>query len=49
MVATQRIHAGVIHARMVVTVIADDHALRLNIDGDTAATVPRITSSEIHR
>ena len=49
MVATQRIHVGLIHARKIVTVTADDHTFRLSIDGDTVAVVPRTTSSEIHR
>jgi hypothetical protein len=38
-----------IHARKIVTVIADDHAFRLDIAGDTVATVPHTISSEIHR
>jgi hypothetical protein len=38
-----------IHARKIVTVTADDHRFRLDIDGDTVATVPRTTSREIHR
>jgi hypothetical protein len=49
MVATQRIQVGMIHARKIVTVTASDDTFRLDIDGDTVATVPRTTSSEIHR
>jgi hypothetical protein len=49
MVATQRIHVGLIHARKIVTVTAGDHTFRLSIDGETVAHVPRTTSSEIHR
>jgi hypothetical protein len=49
MVATQRIQVGMIHARKIVTVTASDHSFRLEIDGDTVATVSRTTSNEIHR
>jgi hypothetical protein len=49
MVARQRIHVGTIHARKIVTITASDHSFRLAIDGETVATVPRTTSSEIHR
>ena len=49
MVATQRIHVGMIHARKIVTVTADDHSVQLDIDGETVAVVPRTTSREIHR
>ncbi len=49
MVATQRIQVGMIHARKIVTVTASDHGFRLEIDGDTVATVSRTTSNEIHR
>jgi hypothetical protein len=40
MVATQRIHVGMIHARKIVTVTATDHTFQLDIDGQTVATVP---------
>jgi hypothetical protein len=49
MVATQRIHVGMIHARKVVTVTASDHSFELDIDGETVGIVPRTTTSEIHR
>jgi hypothetical protein len=49
MVATQRIHIGMIHARKIVTVTASDHSFELSIDGETVGTVPRTTSAEIHR
>jgi hypothetical protein len=49
MVATQRIQVGMSHARKIVTVIAEDHSFRLDIDGETVATVPRTTSRKIHR
>jgi hypothetical protein len=49
MVATQRIHVGMIHARKIVTVTASDHSFQLDIDGETVATVPRTTSTEVHR
>jgi hypothetical protein len=38
-----------IHVRKVVTVTVDDHSLRVDIDGETVAIVPRTTSGEIHR
>lgn len=38
-----------IHVSKVVTVTADDHSLRVDIDGETAAIVPRTTNREIHR
>jgi len=41
MVATQRIQVGMIHARKIVTVTADDHSFQLDVDGDTVAIVPR--------
>jgi hypothetical protein len=40
MVATQRIHVGMIHARKILTVTAGDNAFQLDIDGETVATVP---------
>jgi hypothetical protein len=49
MVATQRIQVGMIHARKIVTVTADDCSFRLDIDGETVAVLPRTTSREIHR
>ena len=49
MVATQRIHVGMIHARKIVTVTASDHSFQLDIDGESVGTVPRTTSTEIHR
>ena len=49
MVATQKIQAGMIHARKTVTVIAEDDSFRLVIDGETVAVVPRTTSREVHR
>ena len=49
MVATQRIHVGMIHARKIVTVTAGDHSFQLAIDGETVGIVPRTTTSEIHR
>ena len=49
MVATQRIRVGMIHVRKVVTVTVDDHSLRVDIDGETVAIVPRATNREIHR
>ncbi len=49
MVATQRIQVGLIHARKIVTVTADDHTFQLDIDGQAVATVPRTSGREIHR
>jgi transposase InsO family protein len=49
MVATQRIQVGMIHARKIATVTADDHSFRLDIDGETVGIVPRTTRGEIHR
>lgn len=49
MVATQRIQVGMIHARKIVTATSSDHSFQLSIDGQTIATVPRTTSSDIHR
>jgi len=49
MVARQKIHAGMIHAGKTATVICEDSHFRVVIDGETAAVVPRTTTSEVHR
>jgi hypothetical protein len=49
MVATQRIHVGMIHARKIVTVTAADHSFQVSIEGELVAVVPRTTSREVHR
>jgi len=49
MVATQRIHIGIIHARKDVTVTAEDDQFRLVIDGEMIGAVPRTTTREVHR
>jgi len=49
MVARQRIHAGMIHAGKTATVICENNHFRVVIDGETAAVVPRTTTSEVHR
>lgn len=49
MVATHRIQVSMIHASKAITATADDRAYLLDIDGEIVATVPRTTSSEIHR
>jgi hypothetical protein len=49
MVATQRIHVGMIHAGKIVTVTAGDYTFQLDIDGESIGTVPRTTSREVHR
>ena len=49
MVATQRIQVGMIHARKVVTVTADDHSFRLDIEGHAIGVVLRTTNREVHR
>jgi len=45
MVARQKIHAGMIHARQIATVICENTHFRVVIDGETAAMVPRTTTS----
>ena len=49
MVARQKIHAGMIHAGKTATVICENNCLRMVMDGETAAVVPRTTTSDIHR
>ncbi len=49
MVARQKIQLDMIHARKIVTVTASDHSFQLDIDGENVGTVPRTSSSEIHR
>ena len=49
MVATQRVHVGMIHARKIVTVTASEHTFEVLADGEVVAVVPRTTSREIHR
>jgi hypothetical protein len=49
MVATQKIHVGLIHAGKIVTVTPEDHAFRLVVDGQAVGVVPRTTTSEIRR
>jgi Integrase core domain len=49
MVARQKIHAGMIHAGKTATVICENNHFRVVIDGETAALVPRTTTSEVHR
>ena len=49
MVATQRIHVGMIHARKIVAVTASDHGFELQVDGEVVAVVPRTTNREVHR
>src|SRR5215831_8115364 len=48
-VARQKIHAGMIHAGKIATVICENNHFRVIIDGETAAVVPRTTTSEVHR
>jgi hypothetical protein len=48
MVATQRVHVGIIHARKIVTVTVGDHSFRISIDEETVV-VPRTTSSDNRR
>jgi hypothetical protein len=38
-----------IHAGKTATVICDNNCFRVVIDGETAALVPRTTTSEVHR
>jgi hypothetical protein len=49
MVARQKIHAGRIHAGKTATVICENNHYQVIIDGETAAVVPRTTTSEIDR
>lgn len=49
MVARQKIHAGMIHAGKTAIVICGSNHFEVIIDGETAALVPRTTTSEIHR
>jgi hypothetical protein len=49
MVARQKIPAGMIHAGKTATVICENNCFRVVIDGETAAVVPRTTTSEVHR
>jgi len=49
MVARQKIHAGMIHAGKTATVICENTHFRVVTDGETAAVVPRTTTSEVHR
>ena len=49
MVARQKIHAGRIHAGKTATVICENNHYQVIIEGETAAVVPRTTTSEIHR
>jgi len=49
MVATQRIQVGMIPARKIVTVTAEDRSFHLDIDGETVGAVGRTTSSKIRR
>jgi hypothetical protein len=49
MVARQKIHAGMIHAGKTATVICENNHFRVVIDGETAAVVPRTTTSEVRR
>jgi hypothetical protein len=49
MVARQKIHAGMINAGKTATVICENTHFRVVIDGETAAVVPRTTTSEVHR
>jgi hypothetical protein len=49
MVATQRIHVGMIHARKIVTVAASEHSFQISLDNETIAVVPRTTIRKIHR
>jgi hypothetical protein len=48
MVATQRIHVGMIHARKIVTITARDHNFEITVDSETIS-VPRTSTREIHR
>ena len=46
MVATQKIHVGMIHSRKTVTAKGDQFTF---IDGETVGVVPRTTTREVHQ
>jgi hypothetical protein len=48
MAAGQKIQAGMTRGQTA-TVICETHHFRVVIDGETAAVVPRTTTSEVHR
>ncbi len=49
MVATQKIHVGMIHAEKTVTITVNDCTFEVQVDGEVVAVVPRTTSREVHR
>jgi transposase InsO family protein len=49
MVASQKIQVGLVHAGKTVTVTAEDHSFRIQVDSETVRVVPRTTTREIHR
>jgi hypothetical protein len=49
MVATQRVHVGMTHARKTVDVTAEDSQFLLFIDDEMIGAVPRTSAREIHR
>jgi hypothetical protein len=49
MVAKQKIHVGMIHARKTVTLTADSDRFTVVTGGETIAVVPRTTAREINR
>jgi hypothetical protein len=49
MIARQKIRTGMIHAGKTATVICENNCFRVVIDGQTAAVVPRTTTSEVRR
>jgi hypothetical protein len=46
LVATQRIQVGMIHARKVVTVTADNHSFRFSVDSQAISVVPRTSTRD---
>jgi hypothetical protein len=49
MIARQKIHVGMIHAGKTATVICEENHFEVVIDAETAAVVPRTTTSETYR
>jgi hypothetical protein len=49
MVAKQKIHVGMLHARKTVTVTADSNTFTVVTGSETIAVVPRTTTREINR
>jgi uncharacterized protein YwlG (UPF0340 family) len=49
MVASQKFQIGMIHARKIVTVIAEDDLFRVAVNSEIVAVVPRTTAGGARR